>query len=70
MSDTASTTCRNSKWDEDVEVFKMMEFLVNNASKAGDGGNFPATRYHQAAQHIAALGPNDEAKTGEHVEMK
>ena len=43
MSDTASTKQRNAKWDKDVEVLKMMEFLADNASKAGDGGNFPAT---------------------------
>ena len=71
MSDTASTKQRNVKWDEDVEVLKMMEFLADNASKAGNGGNFPATWYYQAAQHISAFkGPDGEAKTGEQVEMK
>ena len=71
MSDTASTKWRNAKWDKDVEVLKMMEFLADNASKAGDGSNFPATWYHQAAQHIAAFkGPDGEEKTGEQVETK
>ena len=46
MSDTASTKQRNAKWDEDIEVLKMMEFLADNALKAGNGGNFPVTWYH------------------------
>ena len=71
MSDTASTKWRNAKWDEDIEVLKMMEFLADNALKAGNGGNFPVTWYHQTVQHIAAFkGPDGEAKTGEQVEMK
>ena len=54
MSDTGAR-CKNAKWDEDVEVFQMMEFLATNTSKVGDGGNFPATWYNQAADHIAAF---------------
>ena len=63
--------CRNAKWDEDIEVFKMMEFLAYNALKAGDSSNIPVTLYHQAAEHIAAFkGPEDEGKPREQVEMK
>ena len=33
----------------------MMEFLANTASQAGNGDNFPATWYHQAAKHISTF---------------
>ena len=49
----------------------MMELLASNGSKAGDGGNFPATWYSQAADHIAAFWrPDGNTKTGDQVEMK
>ena len=70
MSDTG-TRRKNARWDKDIEVFKMMEFLARNASKAGDGGNFPATWYTQAAEHIAAFrSPDGNTKTGDQVETK
>ena len=70
MSDTG-TRCKNARWDEDIEVFEMMEFLAHNASKAGDGGNFPATWYTQAAEHIAAFrSPDGNTKTGNQVKTK
>ena len=70
MSDTCAR-CNDAKWDEDVKVFQMMEFLATNTSKAGDGGNFPATWYNQAADHIAAFkGPDGMRKTGDQVETK
>ena len=70
MSDT-SARCKNPKWDEYVKVFQMMEFLATNALKVGDGGNFPATWYILAADHIAAFkGPDGMTKTGDQVETK
>ena len=70
MNDTG-TRHKNAKWDEDVEVFQIMEFLATNISKAGDGGNFPATWYNQAADHIAAFkDPDGMTKTGDQVETK
>ena len=70
MSDTG-TRRKNARWDEDIEVFEMMEFLARNASKAGDGGNFPATWYTQAAEHIAAFqSPDGNTKMGDQVETK
>ena len=70
MSDTG-TRHKNARWDEDIEVFEMMEFLARNASKAGDGGNFPATWYTQAAEHIAAFrSPDGNMKMGNQVETK
>ena len=70
MSDTG-TRCKNAMWDKDVKVFEMMEFLAHNASKAGDGGNFPATWYSQAADHIAAFqSPDGNMKMGDQVETK
>ena len=70
MSDT-NTRHKNGRWDEDIEVFEMMEFLPHNASKAGDGGNFPATWYSQAADHIAAFqSPDGNMKTGDQAETK
>ena len=53
--------------------FQMMEFLANNASKVGDGGNFPATWYNQAADHIyiaAYRSPDGTTKTDDQVEAK
>ena len=68
MSDSARP---KNEWDEDVEVFQMMEFLATNTSKAGDGGNFPATWYNQAADHIAAFkGPDGTTKTGDQVQRE
>ena len=70
MSDTGPKR-KNARWDEDVEVFEMMEYLASNASKAGDGGNFPATWYNQAADHIAAIqSPHGTPKTGDQVKTK
>ena len=70
MNDTGARH-KNVKWDEDVEVFQMMEFLATNASKAGDGGNFPATWYNQATDHIATFkGPDGTTKTGDQVKTK
>ena len=70
MSDTG-TRCKNARWDKDIEVFEMMEFLVHNALKAGDGGNFPATWYNQAADHITAFqSPDGNMKMGDQVETK
>lgn len=72
MSDAEPPAKRkNAKWDEDVEVFQMMEYLKGTASKAGEGGNFPDTFYHQAAQHILPFKPpNTDPKTSTQVEGK
>ena len=70
MSET-STKRKNAKWDEEVEVFQLMEFLAQHASVAGDGGNFPASLYNEAASHIAQYqGSGGNAKTGDQVETK
>lgn len=72
MSETGTSTKRkNAKWDEDVEVFEMMEFLKGIASKAGEGGLFPEAQYNQAAAHIQQHKPKGtDAKTGAQVENK
>ena len=65
------TRCKNARWDEDIEVFEMMEFLACNASKTGNGSNFPTTWYSQAAEHIAAFqSPDGNMKTGDQVKTK
>ena len=67
----SSTKCKNTKWDEEIEVFQMMEYLRQHASAAGDGGNFTASIYNEAASHIAQYrGSGGNVKTGDQVETK
>ena len=69
MSETSAKR-KNAKWDAD-EVFHMMQFLAQHASTAGDGGNFPASKYKEAASYIAQYqGPGGNVKTGDQVETK
>ena len=49
----------------------MMEFPAQHASMAGDGGNFPASKYNEAACHLAQYQDSgSDIKTGDQVEMK
>ena len=69
MSET-STKCKNAKWNNN-EVLQMMEFLSQHASMAGYGGNFPASKYNEAASHLAQYRDSgSDIKTGDQVEMK
>ena len=48
-----------------------MEFLSQHASTAGDGGNFPASKYNEAASHLAQYRDSgSDIKTGDQVETK
>ena len=63
MSET-SAKHKNAKWNNN-EVFWMMEFLAQHASTAGDGGNFPASKYNEAASHLAQYQDSgSDIKTG------
>ena len=69
MSET-STKRKNAKWN-DNEVLRMVEFLSQHASMAGDGGNFPASKYNEAASHLAQYRDSgSDIKTGDQVETK
>ena len=69
MSET-STKHKNAKWN-DNKVLQMMEFLSHHASMAGDGGNFPASKYNEAASHLAQYRDSgSDIKTGDQVETK
>ena len=68
MSET-SAKHKNAKWNNN-EVFWMMEFLVQHASTAGDGGNFPASKYNEAASHLAQYWDSgSNIKTGDQVKI-
>ena len=44
---------------------------MKHASMAGDGGNFPASKYNETTSHIAQYrDPGCDMKTGEQVETK
>ena len=69
MSET-SAKHKNAKWNNN-KVFQMMEFLAQHASMAGDGGNFPASKYNEAASHLAPYQDSgSDIKTGDQVETK
>ena len=69
MSET-STKRKNAKWN-DNEVLRMMEFLSQHASMAGDSDNFPASKYNEAASHLAQYRDSgSDIKTGDQVETK
>ena len=49
----------------------MMEFLAQHVSMAGDGGNFPASKYNEAASHLAQYwDSSSNIKTWDQVETK
>lgn len=67
---SANDKSKNAKWDEEVEVFQLMEYLKGNASKA-TGGLFTDTVYNQAAEHIIPWKPvGTDNKTGAQVDTK
>lgn len=74
MSTSTTTTNKrkNAKWDEEIEVFQMMEYFVQHESSAERStGNFKAQVYNGAAAHIAQYRPaGTEPKTADQVENK
>ena len=59
----------NAVWDK-KDTEKMMEYLWDPASQAGDGGNFKDSTYQAAATHITPHHKGGPAKTVKHVKDK
>jgi hypothetical protein len=52
------------------EETSFIQYLVDNFSEAGDGGNFKMPTFEAAAMHIAPLHQRGAAKTGKMCQTK
>jgi hypothetical protein len=56
-------------WNE-LEVRNMIDYLYEQRSRVGEGGNFKMTTYNATAEHIALHHSQGPRKTGKMCKMK